>query len=192
MAFLGCASFDVYGTGNITDDFTAVGLGSIVAGQGRCGTAAWHGTAAIGSGPFMGVAAGGLGGWMGAAYKPDGYGIVMDWAIAGPTGFALAFIRLMADGSVQGWAGVNTIIGNLVCATPPALTHIGHYSAIGVDFLISTSGYMRIYVEGHLYADSGTVNMHTFYSFGQWSGMSWTPSGYVDDLMWGDNVTTDP
>jgi hypothetical protein len=80
----------------------------------------------------------------------------------------------------------------VVCTTPPGLIHNNRYSAIGVDWLISTSGYLKIYVDGHLYANSGVVNMHTFYTSGQWGLLAWTVNGYIDDLFWGDQNTTNP
>jgi hypothetical protein len=194
MALLGTASFDVYGTADITDDFVSVGLGAIVPGAGRCGSAAFHGTAAVGSGPATGAAATTLSGYAGWAYNPDAFTVGGDFSVFNSGNQSVCFTQVGADGRVNGWAGINTILGGIVCHTPPNVVHIGHYTHLGLEWLISTAGYLRIYINGHLAADSGTVDTTQFFNFGnnQWTGVSWTPSGYIDDCYWGDTSTADP
>jgi hypothetical protein len=194
MALLGMESFDIYGTADITDYWVSVGLGAIVAGAGRCGSAAWHGTAAVGSGPAIGALATTLSGYAGFAYKPDSFNVGGIFNVFNSGSQSVCFLGAAADGRVQGWAGINTILGGIVCQTPPNVLHIGLYTHIGMEWLISTSGYIRLYINGTLSADSGTVDTTQFFNFGnnQWTGVSWTPLGYVDDLYWGDTSTADP
>jgi hypothetical protein len=192
MAFRGGSSFDCFGTGNMTDFFVSTGVGSIVAGQGRCGSAAWRGTAADGSGPVAGVNATTLSGFCGFAGKPEGFSTTAYWEVLRADGTVLAFLIADPSGRIEGWKGANTILGTRVCQTGATQMQVGHYTAIGVEWLISTSGYLRIYINGTLAANSGTVDMTTFFSSGQWGALSFTPVGYIDDLYWGDTDTSDP
>ena len=194
MALLGMESFDVYGTADITDYWVSVGLGNIVAGAGRCGSAAWLGTAAVGSGPAIGAAATTLSGYAGWAYNPGAFNTPPVMTVFNSAGQGVCFVRCNPDGTVQGWAGINTILGVPVATSPPTSIHLGHYTHIGIEWLITTTGYMRVYVNGSLAADSGVVDMTQFFNFGdnQWTGVAWTPSGYIDDLYWGDTSTADP
>lgn len=194
MSLLGTASFDVYGTANVTDQFVSVtGPGSIVAGAGRCGTAAWRGTSADGSGPLAGVAATTLSGYASFAYNPEGFSTTPNFNIGQSTSANnLAFLRILSNGAIEGWKGVNTVLGGIVCTTAVDLVHTGHYTAIGVEWLISVTGYLRIFVNGVLAADSGTIDMTTTFSSGQWDYLSWTPVGFIDDLYWGDTAGASP
>jgi hypothetical protein len=187
---LGMESFDIYDTAHLDDYAVSHGAGAIVAGAGRCGTAAWHGTAADGSGPIYGAPATTLSGFCGFAKDTQGFQSTPDWAVQRSDGTQLAFLRVLPNGAVEGWKGVNTILGGVVCTTAPNLIHANHYSAIGVEWLISATGYLRIYVDNQLHADSGTVDMTTFYSAGQWGLLNFTPSGYIDDLYWGDTAVS--
>lgn len=188
MAFLMMSSFDIFGTADMTDYFVSVGSGAIVPGAGRCNTAAWTGFSAVGSGPQAGVNATTLSGYAGYAYFPTGFTTLGSFTVLRGDGTPLCFLRHEPNGSISGWKGFNTILGGVVCQTPAGLVPTGHYSHIGAEWLISTSGYLRIYVNGHLAADSGTVNMTTFFTSGQWSILSWTPTGFIDDLYGGDTA----
>jgi hypothetical protein len=193
MALKGSESWDLYGDSDITDYFVSVGLGTIVAGAGRCGSAAFKGTAAIGSGPTAGVTTSSDSGFAGWATSPTGFGVTTNFSINSPlNSFPLAFIRVLADGSVDLWKGVNGSIGTRIGTTPAGLISISHYTHVGVEWKISTSGYLRVYINGHLAADSGTINMFTPFTSGGWSSLSWTPIGFIDDLYWGDGDTSDP
>lgn len=195
MSLLGAASFDIYETAQITQQFQGAGPGAIVPATGRCGTAAWHGTAAVGSGPSIGVNATTRSGYAGWAYNPEGYSSTENFSIimASRT-YPIAFIRVSADGSVEAWKGVNTVLGVMLGATPSGLVNTGQYVHLGVEWNIpdDATGYIRIYVNSVLQFDSGPLDMRTFYSYGQWDLLSWSPTGYIDDLYWGDTAGVAP
>jgi len=192
MALLGMESFDIYGTADIDDYFTNHGLGSIAGGAGRCGSAAWLGTAAIGSGPDIGVNATTRGGFCGFAMNPNGFSSVACWTI-NDDAFPCAFLRSNPDGSLSFWKGPNTTLGTEMIRTAANFVHVGLYTHIGLEWMITSSGYCRIYVNGNLAKDSGTVNMIGNGIFdGQWRTIGFVPSGYVDDCYWGDTNTGDP
>jgi hypothetical protein len=184
----GMESFDIYETAQINQYFGGAGPGSIEAGAGRCGTAAWHGTAAAGSGPFIGVTDGSIdSGYAAMAYKPVGFNVNANFSIISPdNGFPVLFIRVLSSGAVDLWKGVNTIIGDFLATTPAGLLSIGTYTHIGVEWKHGASGYLRVYINGLLAADSGIVNTFTSFSGGTWSSIAFDPEGWIDDLYWGD------
>jgi hypothetical protein len=193
MALRGMESWDIYDTANITDVYPSVGPGSVVAAAGRCSTQAFLGTGVLGTGPFVGVSATTTDGFCGWAYSGTGYSTTQHWSVNKSDSTPLAFIRVLADGSIEGWKGFNTILGSVVCSTGANLILTGHYDAIGVEFNIAASGgYLRIYVNGILQADSGSVDMTTAFTSGQWGAFSFTPVGYIDDMYWGDTDISDP
>lgn len=196
MALKGTASFDVYGTSNITDQFVSCGPGAIVPGAGRCGSAAFHGTTAGGSGPSIGVTTSEISGYAGFAYNPDGFNVTNTFSL-GSTGVGAAsiwaFLRVNDNGSIALWKGVNYLIGTQLAVTPAGLLSTSHYTHIGWEFKQGTSGYMRVYVNKQLVADTGIVNMLAVFTDGLPFGrIDWTPLGYIDDLYWGDTDASDP
>lgn len=196
MSLLGMESWDIYATADITDYFTSVGPGAIVAGQGRCGTSAFLGTATNGSGPDAGVVTSEISGYASFAYSPTGFNAV-DTFVLGSTGSGAAsnwaFINAEANGSISLWKGVNQIIGTQVGQTQAGLLAIGHYSAIGVEFKQGGSGYLRVYVDGLLVADTGIIDMTAPFTDGKpWGRVTWHPIGYIDDLYWGDTAGASP
>jgi hypothetical protein len=59
------------------------------------------------------------------------------------------------------------------------------YSQFGFEWNFSATGYLRIYVNGTLAADSGVVNT-LLGAAGQWATLGFAGFGYTDDLYWGD------
>ncbi len=51
---------------------------------------------------------------------------------------------------------------------------------------------MRIYVDGDIQFDSGTINTTNIWTSGQWQTLYWQLIGYSDDYYWGDTTGAAP
>ncbi len=198
MALKGTASFDLYTTAFILDQFQdVIANTTIVAGEGRCGTQALRNTGANGGGPSIGVTTSSAVGYSGVAYKPEAFQVTSTFEVRSSSGGILAFLRVVSDGSVEWWTGPNTTLGTFIGATPAGLISVGHYQHIGYEWKFSnTVGYLRIWVNRTAADDpdfdSGLIDTTNFFTTGQWHQLAWFPKGYIDDVYWGDGAGDAP
>lgn len=200
MSLLGMESWDIYGINDVTDIYPTLDANcSIVAGQGRCGSAALLNVSANGGGPTIAIPAPTAnGGYFGEAIKVGSYHgsfaiLILPAGGSGATG-TLCFLRVLGNGSVEAWKGANTVLGTRLGATAAGLTSAGHYVHLGYEWKIaSVGGYSRIYINGALQYDSGPVNMSTVFTPIQpWGLIASHINGYIDDLYWGDDQGSAP
>lgn len=193
MALLGCEGFDLYGVNNLLDFFvvSSGSLESIVPGAGRCDSSAYF-TSTSGAGPIAAVApATPYEGYVGWAQKLSNYGGVVPrmmidhngvlaGVVTGPT------IRMPFDGSIQ--AVRSNSSGVVVGSSSPGIVHLDTWNHFGLAFKVdAVNGYMKVYFNGVLVIDyAGVTTPPSGGSFPGWSRVRWAPTGYLDDLYWGD------
>ncbi len=191
MSLKGAEDWDIYDTADITMAWVTVGSATIVAGAGRCGTAAIHNTTPP-DGPVTGVTTSVPGGYAAFAINAESPGYVnSQFSIGNSNGLnpgdTLAFARILGSGAIDMWSGPNTILGTQIVTTAPGVVQFGLYTQIGFEWKFdAATGYMRIYNNGTLIADSGATNTLNGYSSGQWATIGFFGLGYMDDLYWGD------
>lgn len=195
MALKGMESWDIYDSANI-DDYWQAHLGNIMPSTGRCGTSAFL-SVALSNGSSIGVTTAVSSGYAAMAYKPIAFNALGQFLIGNTTGLApgdtLGFMRVVGSGAVEMWKGPNTVLGNLMCSTATGVMNIDLYTHIGLEWKFDgSSGYMKIYINGLLAADSGLTNTLNIWSAGQWGTLGFFPLGYVDDLYWGDTTGASP
>ncbi len=191
MSLLGAEDWDLYDTADILMAWSSVGSVTIVPGAGRCSTAALHNTTAT-NGPVTGVNATTSEGYAAFALNPESPGYVnSQFSIGNVNGLnpgdTLGFARILASGAIDMWAGPNTVLGTQIVTTGAGVINFAGYQQIGFEWKFDAAvGYMKIYVNGALVADSGLTNTLNGYSGGQWKTLGFFMLGYMDDLYWGD------
>lgn len=192
-------SWDIYAVGDVTDYFQTVDAGNstIVAGAGRCSSAAFRNTSAVGNGVTIGVETAVSSGYAAWAHNADAFQVTASFEVQAADGSVLMFARVIADGSVDIWKGPNTTLGTLLGATAAGLISAGTYSHIGLEWNFHAStGYARIYINkaqgGSANFASGNTDTTNIWTSGQWHTLAWLPKGYIDDLYWGDTVGASP
>jgi hypothetical protein len=164
MSYLFFDPFDHYATGDITEFWQSRVLGTITTG-GRCTT----NCLSVASSMVHGVTNTHARGLVGFANEPTSgqlAGNQQIWSLGDASGASglFLFIRTMSDGSIEGWTGVNTVLGTLRITTAAGLLNAGIYSYIEVRwFLHDTLGELEIY--------------HNGVSAGSASGIDTLPSG---------------
>jgi len=193
---LGAESWDIFHVGDITDWWQFAGDNpTIVAGAGRCGSAAYHTSSTLGTGPSIGVNTSVDGGYCGFAIDTESLtGVVNLLAISGAAGNPQILLQIFPNGSIQCYSGplFNQLDSRFLCATPPGLITAGHYYHIGVEWLcVSTGGYVKIFVNGVLFASVSGVNTRSGTAFAASSPWRMLTFGggvsYLDDIYWGDS-----
>jgi hypothetical protein len=199
MSLLGGESWDTYGLASHIEDYwtedRAEPTSQIVAGAGRCGSAAYFANQ-VETGPSIGVDTTASGGYAAWAYHPVNSGATL-LEVTDATGLRHIFLRHTANGGIQVWRGPNPTLGVLLGSTPAALININRYQHIGIDFVIGsgTSGSVTIYVDEVPWLVLTGINTNgtgPFQSPGPWAMFSWNTRGYLDDMYWGDNSGAAP
>lgn len=187
MALLFAESWDVYDTAHMSNIWTGAD-GTIVAGEGRCATAALLNNTS--SGPYIGLNQSGNGGYAGMAYKMTSYNALANFAVSPSDGGidVSFFVRVLSDGSIDLWIGPNTTLGTQVCVTDPGLHTVGTYFHLGIEWLLSATGYFKIFVNGvqRTEADFSGNTISPYNMNPVWNIVSFRPLGYCDDIYVGD------